>query len=107
MRSLLTMTVDYGRMRVSARLLVCLPEIFQVGRALILLGRHQITIETDEVCLVADPDILVVSDAIGLDPDRLAQTVVVPGDRPWPGICVIDRRDPIVQKIAVRGIEKD
>src|ERR1700722_20709985 len=71
---------------VPAASLLRLLEIFQIGRRLILPGRHQIAVRTQHIALAPDVDELLALGANILDPDRprigVAAIGLIHGPRP-------------------------
>src|SRR5580704_827400 len=81
-------------------------ETLQRGRALVLLGRHQIAVDADEIGFLVEHEIVVLGAAIGLDPERVGFAVVVARHRPRLRIGMVDGGDPVMQALGVGGIEE-
>src|SRR5438552_16928447 len=60
----------------SARRLI---EEFQIGRRLILAGRHQVAVAADEIVVLADHHVMVALGADIFEPDRLGTEVAPVG----------------------------
>src|SRR5262249_25321541 len=81
-------------------------EVAQIGRCLVLLGRHQIAVHAAQVGLLAEKHIAVVLGADVLDPGRVADASVAPGHRPGSGQGVIERGDLVAQHVVVGLVEE-
>ena len=82
-------------------------EVFEIGRGLAFLGRHQEAVRADHVVLLAEPDLLVAFLADIFGPERLRAAVVGPMHRPRPGERVVDHRDVVVHEVTVGLVEVD
>src|SRR5438876_892176 len=80
-------------------------EISQVRRRLVLVNWHQVAIGTSEVSFLADDDVVVVLGAKIFGPDRIALAIVVPRHCPGADQRIIDRRDLVMQEVAVGLVE--
>jgi hypothetical protein len=80
-------------------------EVPQVRLRLSLADRHEQAIGADDVIFLADLDVLVVVDAIVLEPDRLAATLIASGDRPGPRQGMVEGGDLGLQDVQIGAIE--
>src|SRR5215510_9205046 len=90
-------------------LLPGLVEIAQIGRRLVLPGRHQVAVRAQKIVLAADDDVQIALGTDGLAPDRLRilVTTVALVHRPRTDQGMVDDGNVITQKIAVRLVEPD
>src|SRR5262249_2836623 len=87
---------------------LCLIEIAQVGRGLVLAGRHQLAIGAQEIVVLADDDMVVVLAADVLVPDDVALLADVSlGDGPRLGEGIVDHGDLVEQSIFGGLVELD
>ena len=70
-----------------------------------LADRHEQTISADEIVFLADLDMLVIIDAVVLEPDRIAGALIAPGDRPRPCQGMVISGDLSVQNVGVGAVE--
>src|SRR5579883_714500 len=84
-------------------------EIAQIGRRLILFGRHQQPVGAQHVALTSDTHMLVLLDAGRVAPDRasFAGAPVALGHRPWTREGMVDQSDLVVQNVSVGGIAEE
>src|SRR5262252_701481 len=86
------------------------PEIAQIGRRLILFGRHQKAIAATEVMLLTDGDVVVALAAnLVAEPDRLVgdDPLVDLVDHPRPGERMVNSCDVVVQQVRIGLVEID
>src|SRR5262245_30225892 len=102
----MTAPLAHGDFLLSPSLAGCF-EVAQIGRRLVLLGRHEVAVRAQEIIFLADGHMLVALAAIVLDPDRLAHAAVFLGDRPRTGERRVDRGDLVVEEVAVGFVEID
>src|SRR6266446_8069405 len=76
-------------------------EIAQIGRRLILAGRHQVAVATHEIVLLADDDVIVVLGTIVLVPAFVRDALIVLGHGPRLRERVIDDRDLVEHQVLV------
>src|SRR5215510_16177590 len=100
----------------SVRVILCSPpslprpvEIAQIGRRLVLPGRHQVSVGAQKIVLAADGDMEVALGADGLAPHwpRSLRAAVGLVHGPRAGQGVVDDRDVVVQEIWVGLVEVD
>lgn len=84
-----------------------LVEIFQIGHRLVFLGGHQMSVGADEIRFLAELNVMIVSAAIGLDPDRICIATIVPRHCPGPCIGMVDGRDLVVQEITISLVDEN
>src|SRR4029453_7234503 len=83
-------------------------EIAQIRWRLILLGRHQEAVGTEEIVLLADDDMNVVFGADVLaPPDRSlgGDAAIVLDDGPGTRQCIVEHRDLVVQNVGISLVE--
>src|SRR5215470_7945686 len=87
--------------------LLCLPEVAQIRRRLILLGGHQVAVGAHEIVLIANDDDGVVGIANRLGPNRTRVRVAPKGlvDAPRPRQGVVEHRDLVMQDVRIILIE--
>src|SRR5437867_1085976 len=68
-------------------------EISQIRGRLVPAGRHQISVDADEVAFLADDDMSVFFVADILRPDRIKLAPVAPCHCPRTSQCVVENRD--------------
>src|SRR6516225_1281676 len=100
---------DEGRRCCGPSLPLRLLEVTQVGRWLVLAGRHEKSVCAEIVIVAADADMRIVLGAGELQPHRLLRlgTGVVTHDRPRPRQRMVGHRDLVMQDVVVRRVEID
>src|SRR5215475_7937611 len=76
-------------------------KIPQIRWALALFGRHEEPIGAAHIAFIADLDVVVVLGADRLDPDRIADAVVVLGDGPRTGQRIVDGGNLVVEHVGL------
>src|SRR6266853_5495014 len=82
-------------------------EIAQIGRHLILAGRHQVAVAAEEIVLLADNDVIVVLGALVILPQHLAFAAIGLGHGPGPRQRMVDRGDFVMKEVGVILVEID
>src|SRR5438105_5968669 len=96
-----------GTSGIRVRRLLLHAEIARVRRRLILAGRHQVAVGTQEIEFLADDDVIVVFATLEFVPQDIALAVEGLHYHPGPGQRIVDCRDLVAQDVATGLVEGD